>query len=192
MASTPGFLARQAGGLMRARTLTAGANLAVTNGDGSDNPTIALVQSPLDLTGGQIKFPGTQSSSANANTLDDYERGTWTPSDQSGASLSFTASGEYIKIGRLVWVKCIVIFPATASGASVKIGGLPFTANSVNGGGGSLTTMYTNSAHPNGVMGYVRESSTNIELFNYAPGTEINSAFSGTYYIAAGCYEATA
>jgi hypothetical protein len=37
----------------------------------------------VDISGasaGQIKFPATQNASAGANTLDDYEEGTWTPS----------------------------------------------------------------------------------------------------------------
>src|SRR4030066_820181 len=33
----------------------------------------------INLTGGQIKFPATQNASADANTLDDYEEGTFTP-----------------------------------------------------------------------------------------------------------------
>jgi len=37
------------------------------------------------VTGSGVAFPATQSASANANTLDDYEEGTWTPADTSGA-----------------------------------------------------------------------------------------------------------
>ncbi len=44
--------------------------------------------SPSSGTG--ITFPATQSASSDANTLDDYEEGTWTPSDGSGAGLSIT------------------------------------------------------------------------------------------------------
>lgn len=88
----------------------------------------------IDLQGGQIRFPATQNASTNANTLDDYEEGTWTPSDSSGAGLTFTgASGYYVKIGGWVYVTATATYPVTASGAGSKIGGLPFTVKN-NGG----------------------------------------------------------
>jgi len=53
-----------------------------------------------------IAFPATQSASADANTLDDYEEGTWTPNQ--GAALTivgtFNSSGTYTKVGRIVTV----------------------------------------------------------------------------------------
>src|ERR1035437_3947013 len=74
----------------------------------------------LDLTGtgaGQIKFPASQNASSDANTLDDYEEGTWTPNDASGAGLTFsTAFGTYTKIGRTVHAFFVVIYPATEIG----------------------------------------------------------------------------
>lgn len=54
---------------------------------------------------GQIKFPATQNASSDANTLDDYEEGTWTPGVSFGGGQvgqTYTAQlGYYIKIGRL-------------------------------------------------------------------------------------------
>ena len=46
--------------------------------------TTAGISGPLtiptiNLTSGQITFPTTQVPSSDANTLDDYEEGTWTP-----------------------------------------------------------------------------------------------------------------
>jgi hypothetical protein len=57
--------------------------------DGSGNVTIhgaATLASTVSLTGGQIAFPATQIPSANVNTLDDYEKGTFTPSLTFGAA----------------------------------------------------------------------------------------------------------
>ena len=77
---------------------------------------------------GQIVFPASQNASANANTLDDYEEGSWTPTDASGAALSFSAAeGSYIKIGQMVTVAAHIQWPATADGSDAKIGSLPFT-----------------------------------------------------------------
>lgn len=82
----------------------------------------------------QIKFPASQSASSDANTLDDYEEGTWTPADGSGASLSFTTvEGHYVKVGQLVSVAATLTYPSTANGSAAKISGLPFTlANTTN------------------------------------------------------------
>ena len=84
-----------------------------------------------------ITFKATQVASAGANTLDDYEEGTWTPNDQSGAGLSLTTSNaRYIKIGGMVYCSATITYPSTASGSVARVGGLPFTsiASSVYGG----------------------------------------------------------
>ena len=128
-----------------AATLTGTANqVVVTNGAGSvtlSTPqNIATSSSPtfvgLTLTGlldisaagaGQISFPATQNPSAGANVLDDYEEGTWTPSDQSGAALAFVnVVGNYIKIGRRVQALGQFQYPVTANGNVSTIGNLPF------------------------------------------------------------------
>lgn len=84
-------------------------------------------------TGG-IQFGG---DTAAANALNDYEEGTFTPSDASGDSLSFTSvSGFYTKIGRQVVCQGFLTYPSTASTTQARIGGLPFIGS--NGGGFSM------------------------------------------------------
>ena len=96
-------------------------------------------------SGSGITFPATQSASTDANTLDDYEEGTWTPVDASGASLSLTITdARYTKIGRVVECYAQIIYPATASGSNATVGGLPFaSANTVGSSYGAITC-YTN------------------------------------------------
>ena len=102
-----------------ASTFTGTGKFATTIGVGNATPA---------ASGSGITFPASQSASSDANTLDDYEEGTWTPSDASGAGLSFTSvSGSYTKIGRLVAVQAKFSYPVTASSATASIGGLPFT-----------------------------------------------------------------
>jgi hypothetical protein len=116
-----------------------------------NSPTIATptmtgqaVIPSINLTSGQIVFPATQNPSAGANTLDDYEEGTFTP------AYSFTGggtvthgfrSGLYIKIGQLVWIS-VAIRSTAVSGISgaLQVTGLPFTAagNSRTGGSGGF------------------------------------------------------
>ena len=90
----------------------------------------------LSLTQGQIKFPATQVPSADANTLDDYEEGTWSPqvyyqnaTDQSN-STNVTQVGTYTKIGRQVKLCGVLQWTITGSPAVDNMGikNLPFTA----------------------------------------------------------------
>jgi hypothetical protein len=83
-------------------------------------------------SGTGITFPATQSASTNANTLDDYEEGTWTPAitGDGGGTCTMTsgASGVYTKIGNMVTVSCSSI-SWSAKGTlvgNVGISGLPF------------------------------------------------------------------
>lgn len=88
--------------------------------------------SVLSLTGLQgIKFQATQSPSSNANTLDDYEEGTWTPAfivtygSSSWGSYS-VQSGRYVKVGRLVYCAFAVAASSFSVGGNIGVSGLPF------------------------------------------------------------------
>jgi hypothetical protein len=91
--------------------------------------------STVPSSGVGIAFPNTQTASSDANTLDDYEEGTWTPvvTSQGGSITSYTAAGTYIKIGRSVLLTMRVLLSnvGTASG-NMNITGLPFTSASVS------------------------------------------------------------
>jgi hypothetical protein len=115
-----------------------------TTADGASSATEALrinsAQSVipaklLDLstsTAGQIKFPATQNASADANTLDDYEEGTFTPvlSDGTNNATATTALGRYTKIGRLVQYEISLTTSALGSvTGDLRITGLPFACN---------------------------------------------------------------
>ena len=99
----------------------------------ADNQT--PVESAVFTNSGNLQFPSGQgidfSPTAGTGTselLSDYEEGTWTPIDSSGAGLTFAASsGSYTKVGRMVMATGFVNFPVTADGSNNKIGGLPFT-----------------------------------------------------------------
>ena len=88
-------------------------------------------------TGTGITFPATQSASSDANTLDDYEEGTWTPTIAfGGASVGVTyngsTGGRYVKIGKTVWVfgGLFLTSKGSSTGAPVTITGLPFAVSS--------------------------------------------------------------
>ena len=84
----------------------------------------------IGTSGKGIDFSVTsQAGGMTSELLNDYEEGTWTPTDWSGAGLSISSSGaRYTKIGRLVHVQAFIGYPATANGAAAGITGLPFAA----------------------------------------------------------------
>jgi hypothetical protein len=88
------------------------------------------------LTGGGLKFPPTQVASADPNTLDDYEEGTWTPSVGGNATYSLQ-SGFYTKIGRIVYVQFAIEVIILGTGSTTQISGLPFNTSTGNSAGSS-------------------------------------------------------
>lgn len=118
-------------------------------------------------TAGQIKFPVGQNASSDPNTFDDYEEGTWIPTDQSGASLSFSAgtAGFYTKFGRDVHVWAQIIFPVTASGAAVQIS-LPFTSANVS------NSYYTGATYTNQGSEFVAYLPPNFSSFLLRDNTD--------------------
>jgi hypothetical protein len=83
---------------------------------------------------------GTAAGTYNAaNTLDDYEEGTWTPvaedsSDNAGTAA--TALGNYTKVGNLVYLNFFlenIDTTGLTAGEDLRITGLPFSSKSVSG-----------------------------------------------------------
>lgn len=81
----------------------------------------------ISANGGQIKFPATQNSSSDPNTLDDYEEGTWTP--YVGGTATYNPSPAiYVKIGRSVTISFALSVIAIGTGSTYQISGLPFSS----------------------------------------------------------------
>jgi hypothetical protein len=90
----------------------------------------------LELSGG-ITFPATAVAASNANTLDDYEEGTWTPaySFSSGSVTQTLTVGRYTKVGNNVTVYARIGTSAISSpSGAAKITGLPFATSTVQVG----------------------------------------------------------
>ena len=88
----------------------------------------------ITLNGGGIVFPANQIASANVNTLDDYEEGTWTPNiNSSNGTGTFTSKvGSYVKIGKQVTIWFVVDSGnSLAAGTTQYLAGLPFNIGSL-------------------------------------------------------------
>ena len=114
-------------------TVAPGSTNQVLQGGGAGQPTWEAVP----LVDG-IEFPATQVPSANANTLDDYEEGSWTPvigGDGGTSGQAYSSQvGRYTKIGTLVAVYFDVALSTkgTITGNAI-ISGLPFAAANITG-----------------------------------------------------------
>lgn len=76
----------------------------------------------LRLSGGV--YLGGQGS---ANYLDDYEEGTWTPTDATGQGTTWTLNrAAYTKIGNTVYLQLYISAIVATTSSAVLIGGLPF------------------------------------------------------------------
>lgn len=103
-----------------------------------DDLTVDLITASglFTLNSGQIVFPATAIPSADANTLDDYEITTWTPtyamSGVNFSSITYSVQDGYcIKIGDLVFVTGRIVVATLTKGAAsgqLQINGLPFSA----------------------------------------------------------------
>lgn len=96
----------------------------------------------ISTAGKGIDFSAnTHAAGMTSELLNDYEEGTWTPTDASGAGLTFTVNfAKYTKVGNLVTANGFITFPSTAN-SSVATISLPYVAaNSVVGSAGSDST----------------------------------------------------
>ena len=125
-----------------------------------------------------VVFPATQVASANANTLDDYEEGTWTPRvyglTTAGTGTYSIRVAQYTKIGRLVNFQFRVAWTAHTGTGSMRIDGLPFLAQNTTNLYGVATigyaddiTSYTAAATP---MAIVPGNTDEVRLYEMPSG----------------------
>lgn len=105
------------------------------------NPTVAT----------NANMTGDVTSVGNATTIVGSGDTAWTPSDQSGAGLSFTGvTARYVKLGKLVFASFVLTFPSTANSSGTSIGGLPVASSLSYGssmGAGSCWNTSTGSIY---------------------------------------------
>lgn len=144
-----------------------------------------------------VTFPSPTVPSNDANTLDDYAEGTWTPTLLFGGGstgMTYTTRvGAYTKIGRLVYITARITLSAQGSSTgTATISGLPYVNN---------TTVSTPIVmHSNNLVAGVTSppwsaiapSTSVLSLIKFATGTASNMAetdFTNTSdLIVNGCY----
>jgi hypothetical protein len=156
------------------------------------------------IIGGGVTLGNGQTYAA-ANTLDDYEEGTWTPAYTTGSHTYTAAStrGIYTKIGDCITFSGVITTDSlTQSGDHVRLS-LPFTTLNDQGNFAAVSLFIENGYNPSGgagnIQGIVTAGGTDIQLYTIASsagnnytqvvfndlkatsGTRIR--FSGHYYV---------
>jgi hypothetical protein len=164
--------------------------------------TIGVGNATPSASGAGITFPATQSASSDANTLDDYEEGTWTPTVTfGGASVGITynttfTGATYTKIGNRVCISGFLLLTNKGSSTGgAAIANLPFTSESGNTrylgvaiGGSAFTfaNQFWASISPNATSIVLQESTeagsaSSLTNSDFSNGTELY--FSATYSV---------
>tara|TARA_R110000868_G_scaffold16913_6_gene74958 strand:- start:1140 stop:2033 length:894 start_codon:yes stop_codon:yes gene_type:complete len=149
-------------------------NVPLINGTNAFTGSNSFATNPLNLLVGQIAFPATQNASAGANTLDDYEEGTWTPTLTNITIGNGTVTGSYIKIGKYVNYRVSFVWGSTTSSAGTFTFSLPFTSAAALGTTPIIGTGYLLDA---GVASYP----ANVFHNSTTTGTIITLNASATY-----------
>ena len=168
-------------GVERAQFNTTG-NLAFANGKGIDFSAV---------TGG--------TGTATANVLNDYEEGTFTPTvfgTTDAGSASYTRSGYYTKVGRLVTITVYMNWTAHTGTGNMRFGGLPFTSANVATNYNGISIGYVNNialTAGNVLYGLLEFGTTYITVTQSPTGggayslvpidTSAEIAFTATYFV---------
>ena len=129
-----------------------------------------LFDKPLQVFDG-IKFPETQVASTNANTLDDYEEGTWTPTlvcqTTAGVGTYTDRKGRYTKIGNVCYFTMNLSWTAHTGTGNMFITGLPFTALE---GTYNCQLLTNNLTYTGQITGTITTGESRIVIYTYVGG----------------------
>jgi hypothetical protein len=124
----------------------------------------------IGTSGQGIDFSATPNT-GTSELLADYEEGTWTPVDDSGAGLTFSSvNGKYIKIGNQVTVSLYLFYPTTANTNNAAIAGLPYTS------GPQAINMFLASTASVGTCAQISGGQTKMVIANIIGVSAVNNA----------------
>ena len=135
--------------------------------------------------------------SGSANTLDDFEEGTWTPafSASSAPTVGYsTQEGKYTKIGQTVIFHCKLLTSSKSGGSgALFITGLPFANSAV--AAGAVVAGYFTGENPmkwrtssSNIFLYYRGALTGNDLTNNSQTSDLNTSSGANQVEISGVY----
>ena len=172
-------------------SITSSATQTIISAGG--NPSALVIENGGIVSGGisstgvispsqGVKFPAAQYSSADPNTLDDYEEGTFTPTLRGTTAGEVNFSGNYTKIGDIVFIRLNLYgpIPIGALTGTLYITGLPFSARDyVQVGLIHIRAATTTAA--NAPFGIIGGTSIQLHSSNYFGSTLVHTNRPPTY-----------
>lgn len=145
---------------------------------GAGNVVIGTANKGIDFSA------NTHAAGMTSELLNDYEEGTWTPTVSSsvGTITSVTATGKYTKIGRQVTIEISLSVTNNGTGSdSIRIGGLPYTAESTAYAGSGFNT----SSGETSAVGFAATNTLVVYKYNatYPVTTGQGLAIVVTYFV---------
>jgi hypothetical protein len=150
-----------------------------TNGTTKFRTAISVGAATPTTSGSGITFPATQDASSDANTLDDYEEGSWTPGFGTGWTTAPTVANAatYVKIGKQVTVSVYLLNGISTAGGLIT--GLPFQVgleSSMTGFSGTTSTAPL-------MTGVTQSGTSQIRSIPAATMTSLYWTVSTTYFV---------
>lgn len=177
-------------------TSTSAAFIVYRGGTAANDAVVRFNYDGSATFAGSVSIGGT----AAANTIDEYEEGTWTPSLEFGGAttgITYNArAGFYVKVGKVihVWLYFNLSNKGSATGTAT-VAGLPFTSedfniNALTSWPGSKPSRRQNEFSSDFAMA-VLENNSEVGITNGAGSAVTDSSFSnGTIIECALCYRA--
>ena len=126
----------------------------------------------LRLAGAGIQFNG---DTADANSLDDYEEGTFTPTiigtSTAGTGTYTQRIGNYTKAGNRVFFKIFLIWTAHTGTGNMRVSGLPYTAAGTTFEQSALAVSASDLAFPGSLGAFTVGTTTLVYLRTFSTGS---------------------
>lgn len=133
--------------------------------------TIGVGGATPAASGAGISFPATASASSDANTLDDYEEGTFTPTVGGATTAGVTTynaqTGIYTKIGRQVTVVIYVDWSAMTGTGSLVLSSLPFSSANIGNQNYSVCPVLVSELNWSGGTSYIGLNLDNTSIIRF-------------------------
>ena len=154
------------------------------DGFGSGVVGVNTVQASKALdVNGEIRTSGGLlfgTDTAAANTLNDYEEGTFTPNNTVGMPLTNNFPARYVKIGKMCWISMDITFDSTPSDVSQcgLIQSLPFTSENLTNGEVPLPYFFisenggtaSRDEDESNTVYFIGKNESRVDIFNLSGG----------------------